>query len=543
MKATRWTLSLLVGAACAAAIIGCSSPSSGGDGAETVGLGAQNGALTAGANGSTTYAVTTANVPEGAAGVLNWHSTASLSSTGSKPAWATPSVTAISGNAAVVTMAATASAVAGTYYFSLVEGSAESEVAALVVGAAPAAKSVTVGAQSGVMADGIAGTVTFPVTALNIADAATGTIVWAAGPYDSSTATAPMGVGTTVSELSGGTASVTVTATDAVRGGSYYFRVLEGGTTYSPIKKLAVSSVVLTAQAGTLTSGTSGSATYTAFIKNVSKGTAGTFAWYPDSSGTGSGSATPPTGVTPSIPAVADADSDSETTTIAVDFGAAAGAYYFRLTEGPVRSAVKTLTIGAPKTVAISTAANTIRAGYYDSANYVVATTGFASLTSAAVNWYSDEAGTSSITTPTGLSASAVSLRDDGSSTIYVTSSQPSYIGSYFLRLGVGGVLSNVASLSIVLASPDSYSNHAYNQHTFMRVVWSGVPFATSYDLYRSMSSGIQGTLLTTTTSVMYDDSDVVTPTSGPYYCTIVAKDSSGHVSVPSPQFYGSISP
>jgi hypothetical protein len=532
MKAARLTKSLLVAAACAAAIIACSSPSSGGGGAETVSLGAQSGAVTAGSAGAATYAVSTTNVPDGATGSFHWHSAASLSSAGTKPAWATPAVTAISGNAATVTITASSGAAAGTYYFSLVEDAAESDVATLVVGSAPPAKSVTVGAQNGVMADGIAGSVTFPVTTANIADATSGTVVWIAGQYDSTPASTPTGLGSAVSDLSGGAATVTVTSTSYVRGGSYYFRVLEGGATYSAIKKLAVVSTILTAQSGSLTAGTPGSATYTVLTTNIASGTTGTFAWYPDSSGSGAGSPTPPTGVTPSVTAVSAAD--SATATIGINNTAAAGAYYFRLTEGPATSAVKTLTIDAPKTVSISPADRTVEAGYYDSATYAVSTTGFSQGATSSVNWYSDAAGASSISKPTGISASAGPLLADGTTTITLTTSAPSFFGPVYLRLSVGGTLSNVASVTLVLGAPDSYGMHAYQMAGYTMLTWSGVVYATNYDIYKSTEAGTQGNFLANTTGVSYNDYAVASGNT--YYYSVIAKDGSGRVSAPSGQ-------
>lgn len=122
---------------------------------KTVVLGAQSGTIVSGAAGSATFSVSTANVAAGTAGSFAWYSSAAGTSSAPAPAGIAASVSALSGDAATVTMAASSAAIAGSYYFSLSEGGATSAVATLVVSAAPTPVAFT-----GLSANGSSGSVT-----------------------------------------------------------------------------------------------------------------------------------------------------------------------------------------------------------------------------------------------------------------------------------------------------------------------------------------------------------------------------------------------
>ena len=91
-------------------------------------------------------------------------------------------------------------------------------------------KAVTVGAQSGTLKHGEAGTVTFPVTTAGIENGKTGTVSWFKDEAGTEPGTAPAGITTTVTAVAPSKASVTMTATAATVGGTYYFKVTIDGT-------------------------------------------------------------------------------------------------------------------------------------------------------------------------------------------------------------------------------------------------------------------------------------------------------------------------
>jgi hypothetical protein len=104
-----------------------------GTGSPSVSLGSQSGAIAVGVAGTAAFSVSTANVAAGTVGTIAWYSSSAGATTADAPAGITASVSAVAGNAATVTIAATAAAVQGTYYFKLTEGSATSSVATLRV--------------------------------------------------------------------------------------------------------------------------------------------------------------------------------------------------------------------------------------------------------------------------------------------------------------------------------------------------------------------------------------------------------------------------
>jgi len=88
---------------------------------------------------------------------------------------------------------------------------------------------VNVGAQNGTLTFGTAGTATFPVTTIYIADGLAGTITWYTGSDGLNSTYAPTGVSPTVSNVSNNTATATMNTTAASPAGSYYFSVTIDG--------------------------------------------------------------------------------------------------------------------------------------------------------------------------------------------------------------------------------------------------------------------------------------------------------------------------
>ena len=96
-------------------------------------MGAQTGTLVSGIAGSAAFAVTTTSIDSGSAGKITWYSDSAGATAAAALAGITASVTSVSNNAATVTMSAAASAVVGSYYFKLAEGSGLSSVATLAI--------------------------------------------------------------------------------------------------------------------------------------------------------------------------------------------------------------------------------------------------------------------------------------------------------------------------------------------------------------------------------------------------------------------------
>lgn len=203
-------------------------------------LGSQVGSLTAGAAGTASFAVTTKNVADGTVGSLSWYSDAGGKSGASAPGGISASVTAISGNSAIVTMTVTSAATAGSFYFTVAEDSGISSVATLAVAQA-ASRSLSLGAQTGALSAGTAGSVSFAVKTSNIADGTAGIISWYSAADGSISASAPSGISASVSAVSGGAATVTMTATKDSVVGSYYFKLSEDSAV-SAIASLLVAS-------------------------------------------------------------------------------------------------------------------------------------------------------------------------------------------------------------------------------------------------------------------------------------------------------------
>jgi hypothetical protein len=122
---------------------GCSNPSgssgskSSGDKSttETVSLALQSGKITAGSAGTVTFGVTTASVADGTTGTISWYGSSTGTSATTAPTGVSATVSAISNGAATVTIAATASASAGSYYFKLTEDSAVSSMGTITIDA------------------------------------------------------------------------------------------------------------------------------------------------------------------------------------------------------------------------------------------------------------------------------------------------------------------------------------------------------------------------------------------------------------------------
>lgn len=208
---------------------------------ETVSVGSQSGSPVGGAYGTATYAVTLAKVPAGTAGTFTWYTSADGKTTTSTPTGITPSVTAVANNTATISIQADNSSVGGTYYFTLKEDTATSGIVTLTIKPSTS-PSISIGTQSGTLSAGVAGTTTFPVTTANIADGTKCSVVWYLTYTDENKswpASIPMGVSATLSNVSGNSATLTITTTVSSVVGTYYF-FISGGSTESNAATLTI---------------------------------------------------------------------------------------------------------------------------------------------------------------------------------------------------------------------------------------------------------------------------------------------------------------
>ena len=102
-------------------------------GPSAVSLGTQNGTITGGTSGSAAFNISTANVPTGTVGSVNWFTTSAGTTAASAPTGITVSMSAVENSQALVTINAASSATTGTYYFKVTEGSTTSGVGTLTV--------------------------------------------------------------------------------------------------------------------------------------------------------------------------------------------------------------------------------------------------------------------------------------------------------------------------------------------------------------------------------------------------------------------------
>jgi formylglycine-generating enzyme required for sulfatase activity len=287
--------------------------------APSVSLGAQTGTITAGSAGGVYFSATTQNLADGTTGSILW-------SSGAAPTGISVAVAQVWAGAAAVTVTATAQAVAGTYDFRLVENSTiYSNLATLTIASAPAAASVYLGAQNGIIYASSAGSATFPATTTNVPAGTTGSIIWSAGA-------APTGISAAVSQVSANAATVTMTASAYAAAGSYQFTLREGSTSSAPatltVSAAQAPTLRLGSQTGSLTSGAVGSATYELATEHLADGTICSCSWFETSSGIGSALSSPPFGISPSVTPVS---SGASTVTMTSNDAAIEGTWYFRV--------------------------------------------------------------------------------------------------------------------------------------------------------------------------------------------------------------------
>jgi hypothetical protein len=133
-------------------------------------------------------------------------------------------------------------------------------------------KSVWTGAQDTPVIAGTGKEVGFPVSLTNIANGATGTIQWYSDAAGTITTTAPSLGNIEIYNVLSNAAAVVFTTTASTPGGTYYFRLTYDGT-QSNVGTLAVKSVSVGAQNGTMNAGSAGTVSYNVTTKGIANGT------------------------------------------------------------------------------------------------------------------------------------------------------------------------------------------------------------------------------------------------------------------------------
>jgi len=201
--------------------------------------------------------------------------------------------------------------------------------------------------------------------------------------------------------------------------------------------------VMVYTQSGTLTAGVPGTASYLVLTANINNASTGTVQWYSDEAGTSTMGA--PEGVTTSL----STGNDERNFTVNTTAASPTGTYYFVLTIAGTQSNVARLTIGATtaKSILLDPQVGTLVAGTAGNVLFPVTTANIDIALPGSALWYSNSGGTTSTTAPSGISASVVTA--SGNRVLTITATTSTEAGTYYLRISIDGVLSNVAVLTI----------------------------------------------------------------------------------------------
>ena len=114
-------------------IVVSSCPTPDGGTTPTVSLAAQSGTIISGTAGTATFAATTANIADGTSGSVTWYTNSAGTTPTSAPAGIAATVTPVSNNSSTISIAASNSGLAGSFYFTVTFGSAKSAITAFVI--------------------------------------------------------------------------------------------------------------------------------------------------------------------------------------------------------------------------------------------------------------------------------------------------------------------------------------------------------------------------------------------------------------------------
>jgi len=142
--------------------------------------------------------------------------------------------------------------------------------------------------------------------------------------------------------------------------------------------------------------------------------------------------------------------------------GVSAGAVTIRASaaDGSGVFANKDITVtaaGTGKTVTVGAQGSALTAGTAGTSRFSLSGTNLAApLTSGTIAWFSNAAGTTATTAPTGVSSGIQADMGSGTVSVAITTTTATPAGAYYFRVTVDGTQSNVATLTIAAAAPFS---------------------------------------------------------------------------------------
>ena len=396
---------------------------------KTVSVGAQSGTLTAGTAGTVTYPVATAHIADG-----TYTATVAQLPTGVSVS----GQVSIKGNTGTLTLAGNNSTTEGvTSTLTLTIDDATSEAFALTI---LPKKTVSVGAQSGTLTAGTAGTVTYPVATAHIAD----------GTYTATVAQLPTGVSVSGQvSIKGNAGTLTLAGNSfTVAINTSVLTLTIDGTTSEAFKLTiaGVKTVGVGLQAGLAVTGVRSTVTFQVTTANIVTSQTGTIQWYSNAAGT---IAAGPSSNIES--AVVSTGGVNRTLTIVIGppEKITAGVYWFRVVIDGVASNVGVLTI-SERTISVGVQSETVTAGRTRTVAYPVNTSNIAVSQTGTIYWYSDANGYYVTNAPSGVASATVSTGSSNRTlTINFDPIEKMVVGIYWFRVVIDGVESNVETLTI----------------------------------------------------------------------------------------------
>jgi hypothetical protein len=403
------------------------------------------------------FNITSAFIADGATGSVAWYADASGSGS---PITAPANVTTVfnyplTNGRATLNITLSASIAAGTHYFRVSFGGVTSNVGTLTILPAGTPNVRVSAKEGGALYEGVANNANyFNVFTLNIAETPQpSSIAWFSDVDGTVSASKPAGVEMAVSHIGSYLHRIDLTCSNETKWGTYYFRLTLGGAT-SGVATLSIlpSNKAVNIGEPFITNIYAGLAGYTGYYLTapaIATGVSGTVSWFASADGSGTGSPTPPAGITATVSPVTSSYSsyvrfDGTTAT-------KAGSYYFKVTIDGVTSSVATLTIQPLKTVTIGGQSKDIIAGAAGSASFVITTENIAMVFGSVMpsyKWYSDKEGLNEITRPAGLGGT-VTFNSSSMVVYSITTTADVPAGNYYFRATVDGTRSAVATLAV----------------------------------------------------------------------------------------------
>ena len=204
------------------------------------------------------------------------------------------------------------------------------------------------------------------------------------------------------------------------------------------------SAVYVGTQQGDIIAGARGTATYAVSTTGIAPSQAGAVQWYSDANGTVPMNQFPFVLVSESI----STGSVTRILTMNIGGGSSPGTYYFRVTIDGIESNVGTLVIDPVPVKTVTVGAQSGAMTVSGSVTFPVTTKNIAISETGTVNWYYQRNNdTFPASVPTGVSASVTA--GSANRTLTVTAGRDTNEGTYYFRVEIDGVESNMGTLEI----------------------------------------------------------------------------------------------